>query len=212
MFKGENEFSVGDRVKFKKSSLETGMIDAKEDDVFIIEHFQDKAKTLALLEGKYFAIYSVEHLEHVKEQTMNNTEGQEIKWEFGQEVWDTVLGKGEVTRVDESFYYPVGVVFDNGDTADYTLQGKIHEQTKRSLFFSEPVITAELFPPKKPFVPTLKKGDVLVVQHVRLLEEKYVLKVESENEECVWFVGEDSGYLKTAWTFHKLGEEIKFES
>ena len=71
-------------------------------------------------------------------------------FEVGQEVWDTVLGKGEVTRVDESFYYPIGVVFDDGDTADYTLCGEMHEQTKRSLFFSEPVVTAELFPPKKP--------------------------------------------------------------
>ena len=134
-------------------------------------------------------------------------------FEVGQEVWDTVLGKGSVWGISmTSALYPVRVKFDNGLTESYNFQGKCAEKNKRSLFFSEPVITAELYPPKKPFKPTLKKGDVLVVQHVRLLEEKYVLKVESEDEECVWFVGEDNGYLKTAWTFHKLGEEIEFES
>lgn len=134
-------------------------------------------------------------------------------FEVGQEVWDTVLGKGSVWGISmTSALYPVRVKFDNGFTESYNFQGKCAEKNKRSLFFSEPVVTAELFPPKKPFVPTLKKGDVLVVQHVRLLEEKYVLKVESEDEKCVRFVGEDHGYLKTAWTFHKIGEEVKFES
>ena len=133
-------------------------------------------------------------------------------FEVGQEVWDTVFGKGWVWNISSSALYPVRVKFDNGLIETYDFQGKCAEKNKRSLFFSEPVITAELFPSKKPFKPTLKKGDVLVVQHVRLLEEKYTLKVESEDEKCVWFVGEDSGYLKTAWTFHKLGEESKFES
>ena len=135
-----------------------------------------------------------------------------IDWEVGQVVWDVIYGKGEVARVDESFYYPVGVVFDDGDTADYTLYGEMHEQTKRSLFFSEPVITAELFPPKKPFKSMLKVGDLIAIK-----EE------HRSDAVIVYFLKEDKRriyYKHTGWhhaSLHKdnvsvypLGEEIKF--
>lgn len=143
-----------------------------------------------------------------QENSQINWEGSQIDWQVGQVVWDTVHGKGEVTRVDESFYYPVGVEFDNGDTEDYTLCGEIHEQVKRSLFFSEPVITAELFPPKKPFVPTLKKGDTVVVKWV---DTTQVLIVREETERQV------KGSCGEVWDkdpdvhFYKIGEEIKFQ-
>ena len=72
-------------------------------------------------------------------------------FEVGQEVWDTVLGKGSVWSISmTSALYPVRVKFDNGLTESYNFQGKCAEKNKRSLFFSEPVVTAELFPPKKP--------------------------------------------------------------
>ena len=71
-------FKIGDKVKFKKSSIDTGMIDATEDDVFHVasvhnEHFG----TLVKLEGVISAV-NISHLEHVKEELMNNTEEQEI--------------------------------------------------------------------------------------------------------------------------------------
>ena len=72
-------------------------------------------------------------------------------FEVGQEVWDTVLGKGSVWGISTGFaLYPVRVKFDNGLTESYNFQGKCAEKNKRSLFFSEPTVTAELFPPKKP--------------------------------------------------------------
>lgn len=214
-------FKIGDKVKFKKSSIDKGMIDATEDDVFHVasvhnEHFG----TLVKLEGVISAV-SISHLEHVKEELMNNTEEQEIKWEgsqidwqVGQTVWDTVHGKGEVDRVGDSLHYPVGVVFDNGDTRDYTLCGEIHEQAKRSLFFSRPVITAELFPPKKPFVPTLKEGEKILLK-VPYLEEEKVAFVRREEDNILYYMFEDGAKdysEKSQITVSRIGEEIKFES
>lgn len=219
MFEGENEFSVGDRVKFKKSSLETSMIDAKEDDVFIIENFQDKAKTLVLLEGKYFAIYNVEHLEHVKEQTMNNAEGQEIKWEgsqinweVGQVVWCLVYGKGVVDTIFEESIYPVCVYFDaDVSYKTYTIEGKLYKGANRTLFFSEPKVIAESFPPKKAFVPTLKKGEnVYVVYNQGKISGMF--GVVKELEDCVVLADYSCEIQleKSLTTIRKLGEEIKF--
>ena len=72
-------------------------------------------------------------------------------FEVGQEVWDTVLGKGSVWGISmTSALYPVRVKFDNGLIESYNFQGKCAEKNKRSLFFSEPAVAAELFPPKKP--------------------------------------------------------------
>ena len=76
-------------------------------------------------------------------------------FEVGQEVWDTVLGKGSVWGISmtSALYpvlYPVRVKFDNRLAESYNFQGKCAEKNKRSLFFSEPAVAAELFPPKKP--------------------------------------------------------------
>ena len=144
----------------------------------------------------------------VEDSQVDLREGSQIDWQVGQVVWDTVHGKGEVARVDESFYYPVGVVFDNGDTVDYTFCGKIHEQAKRSLFFSEPVVTAELFPPKKPFKPILKKGDAVVAKR-KDGQDAVMLCVVEESEDVV--SNSQATYNKSKWVFYKLGEEIKFQ-
>ena len=129
-------------------------------------------------------------------------------FEVGQEVWDTVLGKGSVWGISmTSALYPVRVKFDNGLTESYNFQGKWAEKNKRSLFFSEPTVTAELFPPKKEFVPTLKKGDVLVIKWV---DTAQLLVVEQETELQL------KGSCREVWDkdpdvhVYKLGEEIKF--
>ena len=86
-------------------------------------------------------------------------------FEVGQEVWDTVLGKGSVWGISmTSALYPVRVKFDNGLTESYNFQGKCAEKNKRSLFFSEPTVTAELFPPKKTFKSSLNKGDLIAIK------------------------------------------------
>lgn len=208
-------FKIGDRVKFKKSSIDSGMIDATEDDVFNISHVVPSSKDV-WIEG-HLGWWSTEHIEHVKEgamtntdDAMNNTEEQEIKWEVGQEVFCLLRGKGVVTRVGaEGNPYPVEVDFE--ETFDrYTLDGKIFDEYGgRVLFFSQPVVTAELFPPKKPFEPILLEGDTVVVKR-KTLTETSALTVVYEEEDAVWFLEDPDGYLKTAWDFYKLGEEIKF--
>lgn len=131
-------------------------------------------------------------------------------FEVGQEVLDTVFGKGEVVDSGEESYseYPVKVRFENGCIEHFTKEGKIFKGCKRSLFFSEPVVAAELFPPKKKFVPTLKKGDIVVVKWA---DTTHVLIVREETE-C-----ELKGSCGEVWDkdpdvhFYKIGEEIKFQ-
>ena len=101
-------------------------------------------------------------------------------FEVGQEVWDTVLGKGSVWGISmTSALYPVRVKFDNGLIESYNFQGKCAEKNKRSLFFSEPTVTAELFPPKQ------IKAKAVAFEVVELWRnnsyEPYTLVPESEN-------------------------------
>ena len=106
-------------------------------------------------------------------------------FEVGQEVWDTVLGKGSVWGISmTSALYPVRVKFDNGVIESYNFQGKWAEENKRSLFFSEPTVTAELFPPKKPSKYQVKAKAVafeVVELWYNSSYEPYTLVPESEN-------------------------------
>lgn len=198
-------FKVGDKVKFIESSLASGMIDAKEDDVFTVKDSYKRVVTLEELQG----CYHVTHFEHVEEEIMNNTEEQKIKWEVGQVVWDVRYGKGIVdTLLAIPCKYPIGVVFADGGIASYTSKGLNRcTDVYRSLFFSEPVVTAELFPPKKPFVPAFQKGDVVAVKWADTVQ---ILILEQETERQV------KGDCGQVWDkdpdvhFYKLGEEIKF--
>ena len=215
-------FKIGDKVKFKKSSIDTGMIDATEDDVFHVasvhnEHFG----TLVKLEGVISAV-NISHLEHVKEELMNNTEEQEIKWEgsqidwqVGQTVWDVRYGKGIVdTLLAIPCQYPIGVVFTDGSTASYTSKGLNRcTDVYRSLFFSEPKIEAEKFPPKKPFVPKLKKWDVILVRvKGELYGEGIVRTVHSETDDRI-YISENHHYFlkKDILSIRTLSEEIIFD-
>ena len=77
----------------------------------------------------------------------------------------------------------------------------------RSLFFSEPKIEAEKFPPKKLFVPAFQKGDVVAVKWADTVQ---ILILEQETERQV------KGNCGQVWDkdpdvhFYKLGEEVKF--
>ena len=134
-------------------------------------------------------------------------------FEVGQEVWDTVLGKGSVWGISmTSALYPVRVKFDNGLTESYNFQGKCAEKNKRSLFFSEPTVTAELFPPKKPSKSVLKAGDLIAIKDEHCSDVVIVSFLE-EGEERIYYAYIDGqrGYLhKENVTVYPLGEEIKF--
>ena len=199
-------FKVGDKVKFKKSSIDSGMIDATESDVFEVS---ESDHVHIQLRDVIHCWWNVNHFEHVKVELMNNTEEQEIKWQVGQEVWDVRYGKGIVdTLLAIPCKYPIGVVFADGGIASYTSKGLNRcTDVYRSLFFSEPVVTAELFPPKKPFVPAFQKGDVVAVKWADTVQ---ILILEQETERQV------KGDCGQVWDkdpdvhFYKLGEEIKF--
>ena len=134
-------------------------------------------------------------------------------FEVGQEVWDTVLGKGSVWGISmSSTLYPVRVKFDNGLTESYNFQGKWAEKNKRSLFFSEPTVTAELFPPKKPFKSMLKVDDLIVIKDEHCSDAVIVSFLKEEEDRIYYtYTGGVMAYShKDNVSVYPLCEEIKF--
>ena len=209
-------FKVGDKVKFKKSSINTGMSDATESDVFKVSKVGPAHIQLRDVIYSLTGWWNVNHFEHAEESVMdntddamNNSEEKEINWEIGQEVFCLLRGKGVVHQIYNTgmdWSEGVDVYFMNQGIIRYKFDGTIGTGFNRSLFFSEPQITAELFPPKKPFVPKLKSGDVILAKDYRGFK---VIRVSSEDEHFVY--NEDgTGFGKSGWEFRTLGEEIKF--
>ena len=133
-------------------------------------------------------------------------------FEVGQEVWDTVLGKGSVWGIRNNALYAVRVKFDNGLTESYNFQGKCAEKNKRSLFFSEPVVTAELFPPKKPFKSVLKVGDLIAIKD-KHCSDAVIVSFLKEDEERIYYAyndGQKDYSFKENVSVYPLSEEIKF--
>ena len=204
-------FKVGDKVKFKKSSINTGMIDATEDDVFEVSWALSGCAHIQLRDVIHSLTgwWNVNHFEHAEEEIMNNTEEQEIDWEVGQEVWDVRYGKGVVdTMIAIPYQYPIGVVFADGGTASYTSKGLNRcTDVYRSLFFSEPKIEAEKFPTKKPFTPVFYKGDTLVAKK-KDGQNTTVFYVEEETDISV--KSSCYSYAKDLWNFYKISEKVEF--
>lgn len=197
-------FKIGDKVKFKKSSIDTGMIDATEDDVFTILYVE-KCHVMLKEQGSW---WNVNHFEHLKEEIMQEqvVENQAIDWEVGQEVFCLLRGKGVIANTSHGGTYPVEVEFEE-DFEYYTRDGKYFDYHKnRSLFFSEPKIEAEKFPPKKTFVPVLKEGEMVVVNTVL---GSIIHSVREETESHIRCNGQDYAKEKISGLY-KLGEEIIF--
>ena len=148
------------------------------------------------------------------EEVAHEEETSPIPWQVGQTVWDVRYGKGIVdTLLAIPCQYPIGVVFTDGSTASYTSKGLNRcTDVYRSLFFSEPVVTAQLYPPKKPFKPTLKKGDKVVLTDS---VADYVAEVVRGEENHIYYKTEDGVVTfvnKNSVNVFKLGEEIKWEN
>lgn len=139
---------------------------------------------------------------------------EEIKWEAGQEVWDVIFGEGEVVTVDEDNLsdFPVTVRFEiAGQEESYTKEGKLFRDCNRSLYFSEPVITAELSPPKKKFKPVLEHGQMVLIMdeitgkaELALVIDETEFSVRCLHRGCIHVAN------KKMFVFYSVGEEIKF--
>lgn len=139
---------------------------------------------------------------------------EEIKWEVGQEVWDLIFGKGEVISVEEDNCtdFPIRVRFESGRGVErFTKEGEYFTDCKRSLFFSEPVVTAELSPPKKKFKPVLEPGESVVIMNSNTGKAELALVIE-ENEFSVRYLHHGCIHVadKKMFYFYGVGEEIKF--
>lgn len=139
-------------------------------------------------------------------------ENKPIPWEVGQVVWCLFAGKGRVISVDEGNFDPVQVEFDDGGYMTYGYSGKKSGYDFRCLFFSEPKIEAELFPPKKPFVPKLKSGDrVLIKDKHGLFGEGTAFVVHKECDDRIYISEAGDYFMKhDIASLQVLGEEIKF--
>lgn len=117
-------------------------------------------------------------------------------FKVGQEVWCLLYGKGKVVKVYDTDDYPIKVEFDNADCQYYTRNGKYHVDCNRTLFFSEPKIEAQEFPPKcvgktvflvnaggthGPFKITKEDAEYIYTQRLLFYKKDYrIYIVESE--------------------------------
>ena len=132
----------------------------------------------------------------------------EVIWQVGQEVWCAIYGKGVVEAVlEERNELEVRI---NGEIYLYDLKGCLFGSKVRTLFFSEPIVKIEgdEYPPKKPFTPTLKEDDEVVVKTNCVEDGLYTVKEETEHH---------ISFKERALIIHKsniegiykLGEEVK---
>ena len=118
-------------------------------------------------------------------------------FKVGDVVWCVVQGRGIVTSVGNS---TLTVKCDKlPNNVYYYLDGRLYEQGGRCLYFSEPVITAET---ERPFEPTLKKGDLVVVRRLASEDSSLpgVIQVQKETKISVISIF-GSVYLKSEYEF-----------
>ena len=165
-------------------------------------------------ETSWAFLRNLEFLEGKPSEEVGAQENSQISWEVGQEVFCLLRGKGFVVRVGDDEETPYTVEVDFGYTFDhYTIDGKIFDDHKgRVLFFSEPVITAELFPPKKPFKSLLKVGDLITIKDKHCSDVVIVsfLKEEEERIYYTYIDGQRDYSHKDNVSVYPLGAEIKF--
>ena len=132
---------------------------------------------------------------------MNKIKG-DCMFKVGQEVWCLVHGKGSVVHIienDEDYGYPVIVNFEN-ERYGYTKDGGYAVSGNRTLFFSEPKIEAQKFPPKYvgktvflvhieygnpegPFKIIKEDAEYIYTQRLRFYKKDYDIYIVEQDEE-----------------------------
>ncbi len=120
----------------------------------------------------------------------------------GDVVWDVVFGKGSVYKISERVYYSIKVKFENGFEKSFTPDGKIHEESNRTLFFSEPKVEASV---TRPFVPTLV-GKRVVVRYFDETWTRHPVVVTAETEEKI-FTKNGSAYKYDIVEIYEVSSE-----
>lgn len=133
---------------------------------------------------------------------LKEKEVKEIKWVVGQEVWDIRFGKGVVVCVDFDDIFKIQVKFDACFNT-YTTEGMYDRNDKqRSLYFSEPVISADLYPK---FIPTLIGKRLMVSNGI-------LFTIEVHGETLTHIYSKDGlSYPKSTCSFYEIGEVVKFD-
>lgn len=146
----------------------------------------------------------------------------QIQWAVGQTVYDVgIATAGVVDGVAEDHIIVAYEDNSNGwlktHLIVYTLTGArlIPEEwveDNRVLFFSPATITGGLLKAPNPFIPTLKKGDLIAVYAPPLPTglESYIMKVDQEFPERIRMEGGRVFFKKGGYQFHKLGQRLKF--
>lgn len=102
--------------------------------------------------------YSCEGFTKKGNEMQDSNKVKPDEFRVGDRVWCVLYGSGKVTSV---CIYHTKVIFDNGTSNWYTLDGRYSKESNRTLFFSEPKIEASV---TRPFVPTLV-GKTVMAQY-----------------------------------------------
>lgn len=198
-------FKIGDIVEITAEMDATGMLDFTKDWSYRVHECRvseltGHSQVFVLNDSGRTDWYHQNHFKLKEEKNM------ECLFKEGQTVYCLMNGKGVVRSVDNDSDYPVSVVFD-GDTEDYTSDGKFYAGGEnRFLFFSPPVVTGATEPV---FEPVLKKGDSVVLSDTFT---KAIVNVVNETATEIFY--EADGVVtfvdKSTVEVHRLGEKIKF--
>lgn len=142
-----------------------------------------------------------------------------IKWKVGHNVWDIRKpgNIGFVVDTNHSEMYPIRCEFYTKDNDEftgsltYTIDGKPNSTLERVLYFSEPRLDAAEYPP---FEPTLKKGDMILIQWVVSNGPDIggVVEVIKEDDKNIYYKRSDvvTYTSKENLIVHRLGEKVEF--
>ena len=130
-------------------------------------------------------------------QVQNEVKQDEFR--VGDVVWDVVFGKGSVYKISEMAYCSIKVEFENGFEKSFTPDGKIHVESHRTLFFSEPKIEASV---TRPFVPTLVGKRVIVLEYA-CYPQVFVVTWEDES----MFGNDEYECIKSNSTVYEVSSE-----
>lgn len=201
--KNEKIAKVGDKVRIVNPICTEGKY--RYGDVFEVGYVYTNGCDVIVKNSEPCFVYHSEY-ELVDDSVIDVA--KEIDWQVGQEVWCAIYGKGVIDAVlgrDNGIEVRI-----NGDRYVYTTSGAPFGSKVRTLFFSEPIVKIEgdKYPPKKPFTPTLKEGDKVVIDTG---DRSFIATIKEEKEDEVLIERQVSGirYPKNCIKIYKLGEEVK---
>lgn len=198
---------VGDKIRIVNAEVAVGFYENGDIlEVVGVDEYPSGVEVL-VADDQHFHVYHTEYeiVEDGKEDDFVFT-----KEHVGMEVWCAIYRKGVVEAVLEK--HNELEVRINGEVYLYDLKGCLFGSKVRTLFFSEPVVKIEgdKYPPKKPFTPTLKEGEGVLLWVSEAQYPKFVT-ILKEGETAISYLenGKEQRSYKQGIKIKRIGEEVK---